>query len=73
MAPSSTHRCSSCYIATRTEWNTKRISIMKAKVIGTFLLSTVSASEPASPQYDLRCSQFIRGWIAKRQDGRNWT
>gem|GEM_PF-6743018 len=46
---------------------------MKAKVIGTFLLSTVSVSEPASPQYDLRCSQFIRGWIAKRQDGRNWT
>jgi hypothetical protein len=29
---------------------------MKAKVIGTFLLSTVSVSEPASPQYDLRCS-----------------
>jgi Spy/CpxP family protein refolding chaperone len=47
MAPSSTHHCSISYMATRTEWDKKRNCIMKAKVIVAFLLSIVTASEPA--------------------------
>jgi hypothetical protein len=47
MAASSTHRRSISYGATRTEWDKKRNCIMKATVIVTFLLSIVTASEPA--------------------------
>jgi Spy/CpxP family protein refolding chaperone len=47
MAASSTHRCSISHIATRTEWDKKRNCIMKVKVIVAFLLSIVTASEPA--------------------------
>src|SRR5258708_5246948 len=47
MAPSSTHCFSIPYMATRTEWYKKRNFIMKAKVIVAFLLSIVTASQPA--------------------------
>ena len=47
VARSSTHRGSISYVVTRTEWDKKRNCIMKAKVIVAFLLSVVTASEPA--------------------------
>jgi hypothetical protein len=45
MAPSSTHRFSISYIASR-KWEKKRNCIMKAKIIVAFLLSIVTASQP---------------------------